>query len=71
MPEYVTAAIVASSSLLASAIARIRCICRPGQAPCFQSACSDQPLEHADDHEVDLQKVDLYGREVLVVSARS
>ncbi len=74
MPEYVTASIVAGSGLLAQIIAIIRCIIRPdentGACRCV-SGCTEHQLEHGDEHEVYLQKVDLHGREVLVVSAKN
>ena len=69
MPEYVTAAIVAGSSLVAQGIARVRCIFRPGVG-CV-SGCTEFALEHGEDHEVDIQKVDLHGRQVIIVTARA
>ena len=66
MTEYITASIVAGSGLLAQVIARIRCIFRPGVG-CV-SGCTDRPLEHDADPEIVLQKVDLHGTEVVVIS---
>ncbi len=67
----VTVYVVAISSLLSLMIARLRCILRPGQTPCFQSGCSDQPLESHDNSEIVVYKHALGGHEVLVVANRN
>ena len=71
MGEGLTAGIVAGTSLLSLIVSRLRCILRPGQVPCFQSGCSDTPLEaKADDSEVCIHRDSLGGHEVLVVCTR-
>ena len=67
--EYVTAGIVAGSALVTQCIARVRCIYRKENG--IVSGCTDSKLEHTDEHEIDCQKYDLHGHEVLVVSAKS
>ena len=62
-----TALVVAASSIASLVISRPRCIMRPGQAPCCQSACSDHALEQKDDSEITVHKHALGGHEVLVV----
>ncbi len=68
MPAYVTACIVAGSDLMAQAIARVRCIFRPGVG-CV-SGCTEHQLEKDEEHDVDCQKFDLHGRDVLICTAR-
>ncbi len=66
-----TALIVAASSIISLIVARVRCILRPGQSPCIQSGCSDQPLESHDNSEITVFKHALGGHEVLVVANRN
>ena len=69
--EVEAAWIVAGSSLLSLIVSRIRCILRPGQTPCFQSGCSDQPLEARGDEDSVVHEYALGGHEVLVVAHRN
>ncbi len=62
-----TSLIVAATPICSLVIARVRCIVRPVQVPCFQSGCNDQPLEAKDDSEITVHKHDLAGHPVLVV----
>ena len=62
-----TALIVAASSLASLVISRLRCILRPGQQPCFQSGCTESPLESKGDGEITVHKESVGGHEVLVV----
>ena len=70
----ILATIVASlSSLAAQALARLRWRCVPdaqGNTRCL-SGCSDVPLEHKDEHELDIQEIELGGKRALLVSAKS
>ena len=68
MPEHVTASIVAGSGLLAQIIARIRCVTKPDEeGHCFiASGCTEHQLLAS--HELDVQKFDLHGAEVIVMT---
>ena len=70
----IVATIVASiSSLAAQALARLRWRCVPddaGNTRCL-SGCSDVPLEHKDEHELDIQEIELGGKRALLVSAKT
>ncbi len=60
-------------SLAAQALARLRWRCIPdegGKCRCM-SGCSDVPLEHRDEHQLDLQEFELGGRRALLVTART
>ena len=65
------AVIVAGTSIFSLIISRVRCILRPGQTPCFQSGCSDTPLEHRDDSEIVVHKQCVGGHEVLVIAQKN
>ena len=70
----ILATVVASlSSLAAQALARLRLRCIPdsesGRCRCM-SACSDVPLEHRDDHELDVMEFDFGGKKALILSAK-
>ena len=73
MSEDVIIGITSATTLATVILGRIRCIfrpCDPGGQIC-QSACSDMPLEHHDDHQIDLQQCDLGGgRFAWVLSAK-
>ncbi len=65
-------ALTSGLSVLTLVIARIRCICRPchdDSSKMFESGCTDQPLVK-DDHELDVSKFELNGRDVIVVTAK-
>ena len=70
----IVATIVASiSSLAAQALARLRWRCVPddsGNTRCL-SGCSDVPLEHKGEHELDIQEIELGGKRALLVSAKA
>ena len=72
MSEIGLVALTSGVSVLTLVIARIRCICRPcddtGQQKC-QSGCTDQPLQK-DEHELDVSKFELNGRDIIVVTAK-
>ena len=72
MSEAVIIGITSATTILTIVLGRIRCIFRPcSDGPCFQSACSDVPLERKDEHEIDLQQCDLgNGRTAWVLSAK-
>ncbi len=72
MPEHVTAAIVAGSGIAAQIIARLRFVLRPDEdGKCqFISGCTDHRIDGTDDHEVDVQRFDLHGKDVLIMSAK-
>ena len=72
MSEAVIIGITSATTLATVILGRLRCIFRPfSDGPCFQSACSDVPLEKHDDHEIDLQQCDLgNGRSAWVLSAK-
>ena len=72
MGEAVIIGITSATTLATVILGRLRCIFRPfSDGPCFQSACSDQPLEHHDEHQIDLQQCDLgSGRFAWVLSAK-
>ena len=62
-----------AGSLAAQALARLRWRCVPDETGrCkFMSGCSDVPLEHREDHELDVQELDLGGKRALLVTAKS
>ena len=66
-------ALTSGTTLATIILGRLRCIFRPfSDGPCFQSACSDQPLEKHDDHEIDLQQCDLgNGKQCWVISSKT
>ena len=72
MPGYVTAAIVAGSGIAAQVIARLRFVLRPDEDGKCQliSGCTDHPIDGSDAHEIDVQRFDLHGTEVLIVAAQ-
>ena len=72
MPEYVTAAIVAGSGIAAQIIARVWFVVRPDEnGKCiWSSGCTDHRIDGTDDHEVDVQRFDLHGKDVLIMSAK-
>jgi len=72
MSEAVIIGITSATTLATVILGRLRCIFRPfSDGPCFQSACSDVPLEHRDEHQIDLQQCDLgSGRFAWVLSAK-
>ena len=74
MSEATIIALTSATTLATIILGRLRCIWRPcdpaGQ--CFQSACSDVPLEKHDDHEIDLQPCDLgNGKQCWVISSKT
>ena len=72
MLEYVPAAIVAGSGIAAQIVARVRFVLRPDEeGKCqFISGCTDHRIDGTDDHEVDVQRFDLHGKGVLILSAK-
>ncbi len=70
----ILATIVASiSSLAAQALARLRWRCVPddsGNVRCL-SGCTDAPLGNQDEHQLDIQEIELGGKRALLVSAKS
>lgn len=71
--EIALVALTQGATLATIILGRIRCIFRPcdPSGQCFQSACSDQPLEKRDDHEIDLQQCELdAGKVAWVISAK-
>ena len=73
MPEYITPSIIAASSLCAQLIARIRCVTRPDETGRCQmiSGCTDHRIDGTDENEIIVQRYDLHGRDVLVMTAKS
>ena len=73
MSEATIIALTSATTLATIILGRLRCIWRPcdPSGQCFQSACSDQPLEKHDDHEIDLQQCDLgSGKQCWVISSK-
>ena len=73
MSEALVIGITSVTTLATICLGRLRCIWRPcdPNGNCFQSACSDVPLERRDEHEIDLQQCDLgNGRSAWVLSAK-
>ncbi len=70
----ILASVVASlSSLAAQALARLRWRCVPddhSRCRCM-SGCSDVPLEHREEHELDVQEFEIGGKRALLVSAKN
>ncbi len=63
-------AIPSGVSLLTVIVSRIRCLCKPDRDGChFQSGCLEGQLQK-DEHEVDITRHDINGREVLVITSK-
>ena len=74
MGEATIIALTSATTLATIILGRLRCILRPcdPHGQCFQSACSDVPLEKHDDHEIDLQQCDLgNGKQCWVISSKT
>ena len=58
MSEAVIIGITSATTLATVILGRLRCIFRPfSDGPCFQSACTDMPMEHHDDRQIALQDI--------------
>ena len=71
--EIAIIALSSGTTLLTIILGRVRCIFRPcdPSGQCFQSACSDTPLEKREEHEIDLQELSLgNGKSAWLVAAK-